>query len=82
MRVAWSVLATADMSRARRSDKPAAPVGPVESARAAGLRYMSDTSAGIRREMGTLGWVFRAPDGTPITDEETLTRGRKLAMTA
>ena len=80
MRVAWSVLATADMSRARRSDKPAAPVGPVESARAAGLRYVSDTSAGIRREMGTLGWVFRAPDGTPITDEETLTRIRKLAI--
>ncbi len=41
---------------------------------------MSDTSAGIRREMGTLGWVFRAPDGTPITDEETLTRVRKLAI--
>ena len=53
---------------------------PVESARAAGLRYVSDASSGIRREMGPLGWVFRSPDGTRITDEDTLARIRKLAI--
>jgi DNA topoisomerase I len=56
------------------------PVDPVESARAAGLRYVSDGSPGIRREMGPLGWVFKGPDGTRITDEDTLTRIRKLAI--
>ena len=30
--------------------------------------------------MGPLGWVFKAPDGTTLTDEETLTRIRKLAI--
>ncbi len=53
---------------------------PVDSARAAGLRYVSDLSSGIRREMGPLGWVFKAPDGTTLTGEETLTRMRKLAI--
>jgi DNA topoisomerase-1 len=68
------------MVKARRPKKAAAPVDPVESARAAGLRYISGTSAGIGREMGPLGWVFRAPDGTTITDDETLARIRKLAI--
>jgi DNA topoisomerase I len=56
------------------------PADPAESARAAGLRYVSDLSPGIRREMGPLGWVFKAPDATTLTDEETLTRIRKLAI--
>jgi DNA topoisomerase I len=30
--------------------------------------------------MGTLGWTFTAPDGTTITDEDTLARIRKLAI--
>ena len=30
--------------------------------------------------MGPLGWVFRAPDGTRIGDEDTLARIRKLAI--
>jgi DNA topoisomerase-1 len=52
----------------------------VESARAAGLRYVSDRSPGIRREMAALGWVFTAPDGTTVADEEMLARIRKLAI--
>jgi DNA topoisomerase-1 len=56
------------------------PADPAESARAAGLRYVSDSSPGIRREMGPLGWVFKSADGTTLTDEETLTRIRKLAI--
>src|SRR4051812_3952855 len=68
------------MVKARRPKQAAGPMDPVESARAAGLRYVSDTSAGVRREMGPLGWVFRAPDGTTISDEETVARIRKLAI--
>jgi DNA topoisomerase-1 len=65
-------------ARSRTTTPP--PADSVESARAAGLRYVSDASPGIRREMGPLGWVFAAPDGTRITDEDTLTRIRRLAI--
>src|SRR5512146_2692804 len=66
---------------AARARKPSAPpTDPVESARAAGLRYVSDRTPGITREMGSLGWEFRNPDGSRITDEETLARIRKLAI--
>jgi DNA topoisomerase I len=68
------------MPGTRRTPKSTPPVDPVDSARAAGLRYVSDDSPGIRREMGTLGWVFHAPDGAVLSDEETLARIRKLAI--
>jgi DNA topoisomerase-1 len=68
------------MPSARRRTSNAPPLDPVESARAAGLRYVSDASPGLRRAMGSLGWVFTGPDGTRITDEDTLTRIRKLAI--
>ena len=60
--------------------RPAQPADPVTSARAAGLRYVSDLRPGITREMGPLGFVFRAPDGRVIDDEETLARIRKLVI--
>src|SRR5215211_9116019 len=66
-------------SRTRRT-AIADPADPAQSARAAGLRYVSDLSPGIRREMGPLGWVFKSPHGTTLTDEETLARIRKLAI--
>jgi DNA topoisomerase I len=53
---------------------PDPPTHPVESARAAGLRYVNDRQPGITREMGPLGWVFRAPDGSRITDEAEISR--------
>jgi DNA topoisomerase I len=65
-------------SARRKTTQP--PVDPVESARAAGLRYVSDRSPGIRREMNSLGWVFKGPDGARISDEDTLARIRKLAI--
>ena len=78
-RLARGVLTRDSMPRTRRRGAPA-PVDPPESARAAGLRYVSDASPGIRREMATLGWVFKVPDGTVIDDEETLARIRSLAI--
>jgi DNA topoisomerase I len=53
---------------------------PVASARAAGLRYVSDRAPGIRREMGPLGWLYFGPDGGRIAEEETLARIAKLAI--
>jgi DNA topoisomerase I len=60
--------------------KSARSTDPVESARSAGLRYVSDAQAGIRRDMGSLGFVFRGPDGSRITDQSALARIRKLAI--
>lgn len=53
---------------------------PREAARAAKLRYVTDRSPGITRERRGDGFVYRMPDGTEVTDEETLARIRKLAI--
>ena len=53
---------------------------PVESAKAAGLRYVSDAKPGIRRKRFGKGFGYRDPDGTPITDPATLMRIRSLAI--
>jgi len=55
-------------------------VDPVESAREAGLRYVSDDRPGIRRHRA--GRVFRylRPDGTSVQDEPTLKRIASLVI--
>jgi DNA topoisomerase I len=69
----------------RRAGKPAtAPpeVGsdPVESAQAAGLRYVSDIQPGIRRKKSGKGFSYVGTDGKPIRDEKELARIRSLAI--
>ena len=49
-------------------------------ARAAGLRYVSDTRPGITRERQDEGFVYRGADGEIITEESQLERIRKLAI--
>ena len=39
---------------------------PGEAARAAGLRYVSDTQPGIRRKRSGRGFVYLGPDGEPV----------------
>jgi len=46
----------------------------IESAAAAGLRYVTDTMPGIRRERRGKTFVFVAPDGQPVLDETELKR--------
>src|ERR1700694_1879633 len=55
-------------------------VDPVASAPAAGLRYVSDQSPGIRRER--LGTAFTpiASDGHTIRDAETINRIKRLVI--
>ena len=53
---------------------------PRAAARAAHLRYVSDRSPGITRHETAHGFEYRNPDGTPVTDETTLARIRKLAI--
>jgi DNA topoisomerase I len=58
----------------------AAPVDPVESAKAAGLRYVSDTTPGIRRKRAGKHWRYIAPDGTTIDDPDQIKRINSLAI--
>ncbi len=53
---------------------------PVEAARAAGLRYVSDTKPGIRRKKWRSGFRYTDPNGTPVRDEKTLARIKSLVV--
>jgi DNA topoisomerase I len=50
------------------------------AARSAGLRYVTDDAPGITREMGTLGYRFRAPGGRRIKEARELKRILALAV--
>ncbi len=56
------------------------PPDPVASARAAGLRYVSNAAPGIRREPTKDGFRYLDPKGAVITDEVTLARIKALAI--
>jgi DNA topoisomerase I len=53
---------------------------PVESAQAAGLRYVSDTQPGIRRKKVGKGFTYVGTDGKTIRDSKELNRIRSLAI--
>ena len=56
------------------------PPEPVESAKAAGLRYVRDSDPGIRRQRSGRGFTYRAPDGKTVRDREVLRRIRSLVI--
>jgi DNA topoisomerase I len=53
---------------------------PPESAEAAGLRYMDDETAGIRRKKAGSGFSYIDPHGKAVCDKETLWRIKHLAI--
>ena len=53
---------------------------PVESAKAAGLRYVSDGTPGIRRKRQGKGFRYVAPDGSAMHDAEVMQRIRSLVI--
>jgi DNA topoisomerase-1 len=53
---------------------------PIAAARAAGLRYTTETVSGIGRRRAGRGWSYRAGDGSPVRDAESLQRIRALAI--
>lgn len=65
---------------ARRRRAPALSVAPEAAAEAAGLRYVSDASPGIRRTRSGKGFRYAGPDGRAIRDAATLDRIRALAI--
>jgi DNA topoisomerase-1 len=52
----------------------------MESAQAAGLRYVSDAKPGIRRKRAGKGFSYVGVDGRPVRDKATLARIRSLAI--
>jgi DNA topoisomerase-1 len=59
-------------------DAPAEP--EQETARAAGLRYIHDSSPGIRRKRAGRAFAYYAPSGERITDRREIERIRKLGI--
>jgi DNA topoisomerase-1 len=55
-------------------------LSPVESAKAAGLRYVSDEKPGIQRKKTANGFRYVGVDGRPVKDQETLGRIKSLAI--
>src|SRR5256714_1865336 len=55
-------------------------VDPAHSARAAGLRYVSDLSPGIRRKRAGRAFTYIASDDHTIRDRETIRRVKSLAI--
>ncbi|WP_448189955.1 DNA topoisomerase IB [Azospirillum sp. sgz301742] len=53
---------------------------PQQAAACAGLTYVSDEEAGIRRRRSGKGFTYKWPDGATVTEEDTLARIRKLAI--
>src|SRR5438105_4776390 len=51
-----------------------------ETARRAGLRYVTDGLAGIRRKKAGKGWIFLAPGGSRIKDSGQCRRIASLAI--
>ena len=56
------------------------PQAKIQSAKAVGLRYITDSEPGIQREQAGDGFEYRGPTGTPIRDSATLERIRSLAL--
>ena len=70
------------VARTSRRLKPHLEVvrDPVDSAQAAGLRYVSDTMPGIRRKRSGSGFSYVGPDGKTVKDPATIARIRSLAI--
>ncbi len=68
----------------KRDEAPAAATPPdddsVAAARSAGLRYVTDSMAGIRRERSGDAVRYLAADGSEVDDETTLARIRALVI--
>ncbi len=74
----------AEQTKTRRARPQKHPVevvlDPVESAKAAGLRYVSDTKPGIQRKPCRGGFRYVDSSGRPVRDPETLKRIKSLVI--
>ncbi len=72
--------APARKARPRPTPQPAPIPDPIDSARAAGLRYVYDTRPGITRHRTRAGFTYRTPDNKPLRDKEVLARIKSLVI--
>jgi DNA topoisomerase-1 len=70
----------ATLMQTRREDPQGPVVDPRESAKVAGLSYVTDTKPGIRRKRSGKGFTYLDPDGKPIRDPDVLRRIASLAI--
>jgi DNA topoisomerase I len=75
-----ATLARKRSSRSAAAPPPAAIPDPIDSAKAAGLRYVYDTRPGITRHRTRTGFTYRTPDNKLLRDKETLARIKSLAI--
>jgi DNA topoisomerase-1 len=68
------------MAHCPEPDPAPVTLDPVESAKIAGLRYVSDQMPGIRRRRAGKGWTYIGVDGKPIRDRNEIARINKLAI--
>ena len=68
------------MAKPPSSRSPGPFAEPVETAKAASLRYMTDARPGIRRRKAGSGFSYLAADGSIIREQPTLARIRSLAI--
>src|SRR5215210_6482255 len=71
---------TSDKPRNGNSYKPPVDLEPMASARAAGLRYVSDDSPGIARRRIGKAFRYLHADGSAVRDRASLGRIRALAI--
>jgi DNA topoisomerase I len=65
----------------RRAEQAPPSADPVESAKAAGLRYVSGDAPGIRRvRAGASAFKYVGPDGNLVRDDGTLARIKSLVI--
>ncbi|HWE92840.1 MAG TPA: hypothetical protein VG269_02595 [Tepidisphaeraceae bacterium] len=81
MTVSYNSVAVRGAKRSARVSAPKPPpAGPVEAARAVGLRYSTDASPGITRRRRGDGFVYLDPQGKPVRERETLARIKALVI--
>jgi DNA topoisomerase-1 len=64
----------------RRKPEPESAAEPLDAAKAAGLRYVSDSMPGIRRKRVGKAFSYIGLDGKPVRDREELQRIKALAI--
>ena len=66
------------LSQATLPEEPG--IDPAESAKAAGLRYITDARPGIQRKKHGAHFRYIAADGGPVRDDKTLARIKSLVI--
>jgi DNA topoisomerase-1 len=73
-------LALAPLRKSRKRTRLQLPAEPIDSAKLAQLRYVTDNQPGILRKKRGAGFVYSDNDGKPIRDKATLIRIRRLVI--